>query len=102
MCKTGNCNENDGGKRIGICGILKGVGQTCESNDDCFNDACGRITAKTDAPLVCCLSGQTKSYWQFDYCTEMPKGSICWLDVMCIDDGDCKGNLFGAQKGICE
>lgn len=72
----------------------------CSHNNECKNNACGRITAADNAPLVCCKSNHLDSYWGYDYCTQMPDGSICWSDAMCAA-GYCKNNAGGTKKGIC-
>lgn len=78
-----------------------GYGQSeCASNSECSNKACGRITAADHAPLVCCKSGATHLYAGYDYCTQMPSGSICWSDAMCAS-GSCKNNVGGLKKGVC-
>lgn len=93
MCASNNCINN-------TCSDLYPVGATCTSNSDCQNDACGRQTAADGAQLICCPSGQIVTYAFFDYCTEMPSGSVCWLDSMCSSD-DCSGNVGGLEKGTC-
>jgi hypothetical protein len=72
----------------------------CESNSDCSNGACGRLTADDYEPLVCCPSGKTINYFGFDYCTDIPDGSVCFIDKMC-QNGNCKGNWDGLRKGLC-
>ena len=100
MCSSGYCRDNGGGTRKGICG--KGdVGNQCGINSDCKNGACGRQTAADGAPLGCCKSGKTTMYGGFDYCADMPDGSVCWADSMC-QSGTCEGNAGGFQKGVCK
>lgn len=72
----------------------------CKSNSECSNKACGRVTAADNAPLVCCKSGALDLYAGYDYCTQMPSGSICWSDAMCASGG-CKNNAGGLKKGVC-
>ncbi len=80
---------------------ITGYGNSeCSSNDECSNKACGRKTAADNAPLICCQSGKTDTYWGYDYCAGMPDGSICWSDGMCAT-GYCKNNAGGTKKGIC-
>lgn len=78
----------------------KTVGQICTSDSQCINGACGRETAAAGAGLVCCSSGATVSYYLYDYCTDMPNGSVCWKDTMC-NGGICGNNGDGFQRGIC-
>lgn len=79
--------------------FFKKVGASCSIDLQCNNGACGRPNADTNN-LVCCPSGNTTSYWGYDYCTGMANGTSCWLDTMC-QSGSCKGNLYGAEKGTC-
>lgn len=72
----------------------------CSKNDDCINKACGRLSAADNAPLVCCKSGKIHLYAGYDYCSDLPDKSICWMDAMCAS-GHCANNMGGMQKGIC-
>jgi hypothetical protein len=63
--------------------------QPCESNRNCLNDACGRLTAADNAQKICCPSGNTHNYGLLDYCTEMVDGSICFSDAMCKEGSEC-------------
>jgi hypothetical protein len=100
MCAGGTCKGNAGGLQRGTCTGDEPVGSKCTENADCKNGACGRQTAQDGAPLICCPSGHTDTYGGYDYCTEMPDGSVCWSDAMCAG-GTCKGNAGGFQKGTC-
>lgn len=73
----------------------------CLSNSDCSNKACGRITASSYEPDICCPSNKTDTFLAYDYCTGMKDGADCWSDSMC-ESGYCKGSdwLFG-MKGNC-
>ena len=75
----------------------KAINRACESNSDCDNKACGRITATKNAAKQCCPSGNIKHYMGYDYCSQMPDGSRCWKDSMCMS-GNCQG--FG--RGTCK
>jgi hypothetical protein len=100
MCQSGFCRDNGGGTRKGKCG--KGiVNDSCGINNDCKNGACGRATAADGAELTCCKSGKTQMFGGFDYCTDMPDGSVCWSDAMC-QSGLCDGNGGGTSKGVCK
>ncbi len=79
---------------------LQSQSSQCSVNANCSNGACGRQTARDGAPLVCCPSNNNIDYAGFDYCTDMPNGSQCWLDRMC-GSGNCKGNAYGLFKGVC-
>lgn len=73
----------------------------CLSNSDCPNKACGRITASSYEPDICCPSNKTDTFLAYDYCTGMKDGADCWSDSMC-ESGYCNGSdwLFG-MKGNC-
>ena len=100
MCASGLCKGNAGGFQKGSCAVKKDIGQSCGSNSDCKNNACGRRNAGGD-DLICCPSNGITTYAFNDYCTGMPRGSVCWSDAMCGSD-NCRGNLYGVQKGICD
>ena len=100
MCAGGTCKGNAGGLQKGICTGNLPVNSSCTENADCSNNACGRKTAAEGAPLICCPSNNIDIFGGFDYCTQMPNGSVCWSDAMCAG-GTCKGNAGGLQKGIC-
>ena len=101
MCKSGLCKGNSGGLKKGTCSSTsKAVGEPCNSNTECENNACGRPTAASGATLECCSSGATGTYAGYDYCKEMPTGSVCWSDAQCAL-GNCKGNAYGLQRGTC-
>lgn len=78
----------------------KAVGESCDVNDDCQNDACGRQTAAEGAKKVCCASGEAKMYAGYDYCTQMTDGARCWSDAQCAS-GLCEGNAGGTARGTC-
>lgn len=99
MCETGYCQGNEGGTK-GVCRGKLPVGATCDSNSQCNNKACGRETAAEHAIKVCCPSGDFSTYAGFDYCTQMPNGSVCWSDAMCASLY-CAGNASGFQRGVC-
>eukprot|EP00890_Picochlorum_soloecismus_P003431 jgi/Picsp_1/4089/NSC_01599-R1_predicted protein [Chlamydomonas reinhardtii] len=81
---------------------LKKEGEFCWGDSECQNNACGRATAVDGASLVCCPSGETVFHAGFDYCTQMPVNSVCWLDSMCAASAsNCKGNYLGLVKGVC-
>lgn len=85
----------------------KPINSPCTSNDDCKNKSCGRQTAASGSQLICCPSNAIDTFGGYDYCTGMPAGSVCWSDDMCAGPtstttGNCKGNLSGLQKGVCE
>jgi len=63
--------------------------QSCNGDKECGSGACGRFTAKKDAPLICCPSGKTSNYAGYDYCTQAPEGSTCWSDATCDGAGQC-------------
>lgn len=103
------CEEGAQRLATGICDAigLKGqkkpklaVGESCEVDDDCGNDACGRQTAAEGAGKVCCASGDAKSYAGYDYCTQMTDGARCWSDAQC-NSGLCEGNAGGTARGTC-
>jgi len=102
MCETGKCKGNGGGMQKGTCSsTTKAAGESCESNYECANQACGRPTAAEGAEIVCCPSGTTTTYAGYDYCKGMTQGATCWSDAMC-QSGFCKGNGWGIQKGTCQ
>lgn len=73
----------------------------CLSDSDCPNKACGRITASSYEPDICCPSNKKDTFWANDYCTGMTTGSECWTDDMC-ESGYCKGSVWPfAIKGNC-
>lgn len=84
----------------GLCFENDDSNYPCFSNSDCQNGACGRMTAGTGEPTVCCPSGQTITYAFNDYCTDMKNGQTCWSDDMCKSD-NCTGNYDGLFKGTC-
>jgi hypothetical protein len=100
MCAGGTCEGNVYGVKKGKCTGNSKPGQSCTSNDNCSNKACGRETAADGAKLVCCPSGKTDLYGGFDYCTQMPDGSTCWSNAMC-SSGFCRDNAGGLKKGTC-
>lgn len=94
----GGCDANEQNKTP--------IGESCARDCQCKNNACGRLTAADGAELKCCPSGATYRYPHgvlqagYDYCTEMPDGSVCWADDMCASR-NCQNNQGGTQKGIC-
>lgn len=74
--------------------------QFCSKNSDCPNNSCGRLTADDFEPLVCC-PGETINYAGFDYCKNMPNGSVCFIDKMCANN-NCANNWYGLKKGLCQ
>jgi hypothetical protein len=70
----------------------------CQKDSDCSN-GCGRRTADEFEPLICCYNG-TVNNLGYDYCKNLPNGSVCYLDEMC-SSGYCAGNLDGFTKGVC-
>lgn len=101
QCLTGNCKGNAGGTRKGVCGGTA-VNDSCKSDGDCANKACGRSTAADGAPLVCCPTGKSFRYGGFDYCGDLPASSVCWSDAHCATGLKCAGNLGGLRKGSCQ
>ena len=105
MCKSNYCEKilDKNGKPILGSGICKHYA-SCNVDDDCPNRACGRLTAADDEPKICCPSGETYRYpivVGLDYCTKMPKGSICWSDYMC-ESLACKDTPESTKgKGVC-
>ena len=63
--------------------------QSCDSNSDCPNHACGRLTAKDNAEKICCPSGNIDTYGGYDYCTQMEDNSVCFSDAMCKNESSC-------------
>lgn len=100
MCASEVCADNAGGTARGTCTSKRAVGAVCGSNDECANNACGRESAADGTGKTCCASGDYATYGGFDYCTKMPKGSVCWSDAMCAS-GNCKGNMSGLRRGKC-
>ena len=101
QCGSGRCEGNGGGIYKGTCVRLRSAGEGCDSNGQCQNGACGRASADDDAPKVCCpYGGGVDTFGGFDYCTNMPPGTRCWSDAMC-QNGNCKGNGYGVQRGNC-
>ena len=82
------------------CGKFE-VGQSCNIDANCKNKNCGRESAKSGAPKICCNSGKSGKWAGFDYCYGMKNGTTCWSDAMCAS-GNCKGNLYGLRRGICK
>lgn len=39
-------------------------------------------------------------HFGFDYCTEMPNRSTCWINAMFVSQY-CDGNAGGLQRGVC-
>jgi hypothetical protein len=78
----------------------KAVGETCDVDSDCVNDACGRATAAEGAGKICCPSGSAPMYAGYDYCSQMADGSRCWSDAMCASQ-ICAGNAGGTVRGTC-
>ena len=76
------------------------IGDKCDKNCQCQNDACARPTAEDGATKVCCPSGKSALYAGNAYCLEMSDGSTCWSDAQC-KGGICKGNAGGTKKGVC-
>jgi len=101
QCAAGYCKDNQGGLQKGICSGRLEPNSSCDVNAECLNQACGRETAADGARKICCPSGSITNYGGFDYCTQMPVGSVCWSDFMCAS-GVCQGNLGGLQKGVCQ
>lgn len=69
-----------------------------ESSSTC---ACGRMTAASYEPTICCPSNKTDVVWAYNYCDNMEDGSTCWTDAMC-KSGYCSGSdVFIGMKGQC-
>jgi hypothetical protein len=80
--------------------VLDEKGWKLEKNSDCSNNSCGRLTADDFEPLVCC-PGEIINYAGFDYCKNMPNGSVCFIDKMCANN-NCTNNWYGLKKGLCK
>ena len=110
MCAGSVCQNNGvvPGTVQGTCTGQQSAGTSCSSNDQCASQACGRASAGSDAPLVCCLSSiliqSPPSYCEpfgFDYCNQMQNGTHCYLDAMCAS-GHCAGSDgCGLILGTC-
>jgi hypothetical protein len=85
-------DDGSAGKCLTPCGV----------DADCGGSGCGRITARADAPLVCCPSGQTSRYGGYDYCTQMPEGSACFSDAVCAGAGQCDKSGVGCAIPGCD
>ena len=79
MCASGYCKGNNGGLTKGVCFDRRNINESCDINNDCQNQKCGRLQAGTDA-LFCCPSNQIGTYAGYDYCYQMPAGNSCWSD----------------------
>ena len=82
------------------------IGQSCSRDSQCMSGrsgkgACGRPGAQSWSGLECCASGETDLFAFLDYCTEMPKGTLCYSDAMCAS-GFCYGNKYGLGVGTCQ
>jgi hypothetical protein len=69
--------------------------QECSWDWDCDNDACGR-EHNTDKK-VCCPTGQTSSYFGFDWCSGYEDGEVCRHDGQCKSEV-CLNNRCGKGK----
>jgi len=101
QCQSKYCQGNGGGLQRGKCqSTSKSKGESCSKDEECGSKACGRQTAADNAPLVCCDA--LESWAGYDYCNNMPAGSVCWSDDQCVSSAsNCKGNGYGIQRGIC-
>jgi hypothetical protein len=101
QCQSKYCQGNGGGLQRGKCqSTSKSKGESCSKDEECGSKACGRQTAADNAPLVCCDA--LESWAGYDYCNNMPAGSVCWSDDQCVSSAsNCKGNGYGVQRGIC-
>jgi hypothetical protein len=101
QCQSKYCQGNAGGLQRGNCqSTSKSKGESCSKDAECGSKACGRLTAADNAPLVCCDA--LESWAGYDYCNNMPAGSVCWTDDQCVSSAsNCKGNGYGIQRGIC-
>ena len=103
-CPSGQQKVEPGDSRSWCTGAA--VGERCSWNNNCANDACGRETAdeSNNNKLICCPSGKVVQSSLIagarDYCSNMPSGTACYSDASCAS-GECDGNAYGAQKGIC-
>ena len=95
---------------INACQINNTTCKTqCLSNDNLPSNcsesssicACGRMTAASYEPTICCPSNKTDFFMAYNYCYDMEDGSACWTDAMC-KSGYCNGSdvIFG-MKGKC-
>jgi hypothetical protein len=72
----------------------------CTKDSDCSN-GCGRRTGDNFEPLICCPSGTVNNLANgYDYCKNLPNGSVCYLNDMCAS-GYCAGNYDGFSQGVC-
>lgn len=106
MCSSGYCKGNAGGLQKGVCTdkLPNGVWgepslSECDSDADCSNDSCARLKAGTDT-LNCCPDTDQGIWAGFFFCHQAPTGTPCWSDSQCRN-GNCKGNMYGVQQGIC-
>lgn len=78
--------------------------EACTSDTQCFNNECGRKTAKDNAPLVCCPSDTKGLYAGYDYCGQMEAGATCWSDAQCGSGLECSNDsvlTIAVKKGTC-
>lgn len=66
--------------------VKKDVGELCAVNEDCYNNACAYKSR--GQPLNCCPSGKYIKIGRINFCTEAPKGSLCWKGAQCAS-GTC-------------
>jgi len=97
QCASGYCKGNEGGLQKGTCFKKLDDGHGCTMDNDCNSNACGYPEAGASSQ-VCC--SRKSIYAGNDYCVPIPNGKKCWSDAQCASD-NCKGNLYGAQKGVC-
>jgi hypothetical protein len=91
QCKSDLCDNNR-------CKPQKlPVNAVCEWNSDCQNAACGRIGDVDDAKF-CCPTGQTASYFGFDWCSNEPVGAVCKHDAQCQTDNCLNGRCQPLKK----
>lgn len=100
MCASGVCIGNEGGVTRGVCNGPLPTGAVCSSDNECSNNTCGKQSAATGAPSICCPSCETETFGDVNYCTQISNGLACWSDSMC-NSNNCVGNVGGSQRGIC-
>lgn len=93
-----------------VCGLDNQACKTkCLTNDNLPSNcsessstcACGRMSAASYEPTICCPSGKTDFFMAYNYCYGMEDGSTCWTDAMC-KSGYCTGSdVLLRMKGQC-
>jgi hypothetical protein len=93
MCTSGVCVQKVCQEGLGA------IGDPCDSNNDCENQACGFEFFRPNSDLTCCRSNETEAIGSADYCTGQQAGDPCGSDSMCENglcaDGVCQGRALG-------